>query len=226
MDLKEDVIWHEYGHIFSYKLIEKISGKNIRVIELMLDKEEEKNPFVKTDCMDFVRFKDEKWKLFQERLKENFKSNGFYYQCIINLMGAIFQIECRIPKPTIGHFEEIFTNNGEQVSDDNLIGHAGADFENIKSYVLDYEEEKFMCIDMKCFALTLHTLLKKQKTFELLEDSISGFNKKYNGKHLKGTNLLIDEFKALGVIIDDCNLVQLVNSAIQELKSKAIADNA
>jgi len=220
MKLKKDVIWHEYGHLFSYKLIEKISKKNRNVIELRLLKNESNNPFIKTNCTDFVRLKNEDWFFFQKNLKKKFKNNGFYHQCIINLMGAVFQIECKIDKPTIDDFIEIFININGQVSDDNLIGHAGADFVNIESYVFDYEEEKLKYIDLKNFALTLHALLKKERIFELLKDKISVFNENYNGKHLEGANLLLDEIEEIGVIIDDSNLVKLVNIEIKELKKQ------
>ena len=46
-------VWHEYGHLFSYKLVEKITKKKIKIVQLRL-KNEKENPFIKSDCKDYI----------------------------------------------------------------------------------------------------------------------------------------------------------------------------
>ncbi|MFT5819310.1 MAG: hypothetical protein ACI8ZM_000533 [Crocinitomix sp.] len=175
MNLSTATIWHEFGHLFSYKLIQKIVDKPIKIIELNLIRDKSKNPYIKSDCIDFIRLKNENWDEFKKRLNKNFLNNRFYYQITIKIMGAVFQIENQIDRPTIDDFCEIFTDFNGEVSDDNIIGHAGIDFLEIKSYLFDYNSS-LTYINVKKFALNLHSILDNQNIFTLLNKHIDYFN--------------------------------------------------
>jgi len=221
LKLNIDIVWHEFGHLFSYKLVEKLGGKPRIILGYNLVKSTESTdrPSIKTDYKEFTKGKDELFKEYQLRIRAAFHSNSIYYHFIVLLMGAIFQLEnSKFPK-TIENLRELF-EDGVKVSDDSLRGHAGSDFTKIKLLLMDNEDGNLMSTDIISFAHKLHEILKEHEIFSKSSKIVDKLNLKYNGTQKKVCNpLLENEMEEIENIIDP-NLLDRVDKEINILKER------
>jgi len=214
LKLNIDTIWHEFGHVFSYKLVEKLGSKPRKIVAYDFTKNEN-NPFIKTDFTDFKQSKDENFQDFQSRINNSFNNDEFYHQCIVLLMGAVFHLENSKYLPTIENFKLIF-EDAEEVTDSSIKGHAGSDFHKIRLYLMD-NEGNLMYNDIIMFAFRLHQILKEYNFFNISKKLIKNFDVKYNGTRNEGVDLLKEEMKDVENIIDD-NLLNAINIEKKKLK--------
>lgn len=214
MKLNINTIWHEFGHVFSYKLVEKLGSKPRKVIAYNLT-EGKHNPFIETDFKDFMPKQNEDFHDYRNRIKNSFNNNEFYYQCIVLVMGAVFHLENSKYLPTIENFKLIFENIDE-ITDNSIQGHAGNDFYNLKLYLMD-NEGNLMYNDIIIFTFRLHQVLKKYNFFNTSKKLIENFDAKYNGTRNEGIDLLKEEMKDIGNMIND-NLLNAINFEIENFK--------
>lgn len=204
----QTILWHEFGHIFGYIVIDKVFKDYRKISKIILDENE---------APQIVPYKENSNSIDNEKI-EVIKA------VLIFVMGAIFHIAKFKNNDEIlmRDFKDIFKNpqDNKKLSTDNLIGHAGSDFYKIKKFI---EQSNYIANDQKLienlkvkkFTYHMFMLFKKHDLFAKLEPYIDDFDHKYNGETIIGDDLCKNERNKIKKAISE-KLVKEIKELINQ----------
>lgn len=196
MKVHTTIVWHEFGHIFGYILVNKIYGDYRKIAEIILTKGN-KNTQICTDNTEPI----------------DTEKNELEMTILILIMGAVFHVrKFRENKNiTISDFIKIFTNVEYELNTDSLRGHAGKDSFLIKYFIKQYNNVEVELSIIPKLALNLQNILKKHKMFEKIQSQINNFDINYNGKETVGKDLFENERKVIYKLISKNLIIDIQN---------------
>ena len=190
----QTIVWHEFGHIFGYVLIDKAFDDYRKISKIIL---------IENDIPQIVPNKE------SSNLVDNEKIEVIKV-VLIFVMGAIFHVAKfkRNDEILLRDFKDIFINAQYNLSTNNLIGHAGSDFCKIKKFIdqSNYfaKNSKLIAnghLKVKKFSFYMLSLFKENDLFSKLEPYIDDFDYRYNGKKIEGNDLYKNEKNEIKKII-------------------------
>jgi len=197
MKIDKIIVWHEFGHIFGYILVDRIYKDYRKITEIILS-QDIKNPQIIPNKGDL--------KPIHSKEKELIKS------ILIYISGAIFHVTKfnEHNKTLLSDFNKIFLNTKYKPIIKDLYGHAGKDFHYIENFI-EQEKSSINKLLVQKFTFELQQILKNDKIFEMLKPYITDFEKQYNGKNTKNSDLYNEERREIKKIIPDKLIIEIEN---------------
>lgn len=192
MKAQSFIVWHEFGHVFGYILVDKMYGDYRKIAKIVLVNKElvegKENSQIAPNIKDKIQTDTDEIETIKAIL--------------ILVMGAVFHVTKFKENKDIGtvDFSSIFTCINRKLDINQLYGYAGSDFEKIE-YFLNTRVVPVERFTFLKFTEALQRLLKKHNVFDILKYYIVLFDEAFNGKTEQGNDLFKEERNKIKALI-------------------------